>query len=302
METIEYRRLFEREEFYWWNIGRREILKSILRRYLAPERGFFRTHLKNHFCSDSKTSATTCQKKSHKIRRILLAFFDRVSLEVLKPRDESIFDMGSILDIGCGAGGNIKILGEFGSVTGLDISEEALKFARTHGVFKDLILGDAEYLPFPDGAFDLVSAFDVLEHVPDDRKAITEIFRVLKRGGYALITVPAHRWLWSRHDEALHHLRRYTTNELRGKLAHAGFRVVEHSHFVIPAILFLLFKKMVRRIRKVWGMEEAIDTYDTILPSWLNRILIFWLSIEKALMRVMPIPAGSSLVMIGQKP
>lgn len=247
METIEYRRLFEREEFYWWNIGRREILKSVFNQHLVFKRGL------------------------------------------------------SILDIGCGAGGNIKILGDFGSVTGLDISEEALKFAKTHRAFKDLVMGDAEHLPFQNESFDLVSAFDVLEHVPNDRQAIQEMFRVLKKGGFALITVPAHRWLWSRHDEALHHLRRYTTNELREKLCHAGFSVVKHSHFVIPAIPFLLVRETMRRIQRIPQERETIDTYDTVLPSWLNRFLIWWLFVEKIFMRFIPIPAGSSLVIISQK-
>lgn len=247
METIEYRRLFEREEFYWWSIGRREILKSTLERRLVSKRGL------------------------------------------------------SILDVGCGAGGNIKILGEFGAVTGLDISEEALKFARTHSAFKNLVQGNAEQLPFPDNTFDLVSALDVLEHIPNDQLAVQEMFRVLKKNGFALVTVPAHRWLWSRHDEALQHLRRYTTNELRTKLAYAGFSVVQHSHFVIPAILFLLLKKTIRRIRRMWGVKETIDTYDTILPLWLNRLLIWWLYGEKIMMRFFPILAGSSLMMIAQK-
>lgn len=247
METIEYKRLFERESFYWWNIGRRDILKSVLNRHLVSQRGL------------------------------------------------------SILDVGCGAGGNIKILGEFGGVTGFDISEEALKFARTHGTFKNLVSGNAEYLPFADESFDLVSALDVLEHIPDDHRAIREMFRVLKKGGFALITVPTHRWLWSRHDQALHHLRRYTTNELRTKLASAGFRVVQHSHFVIPAILFLLLKKMIRRIKKMWGAEETVDTYDTILPPWLNRVLTRWLYTEKMMMRYISIPAGSSFMMLARK-
>lgn len=248
METIEYRRLFEREEFYWWNIGRREILKSELERHLVSKRGL------------------------------------------------------SILDVGCGAGGNIKILGEFGAVTGLDISEEALKFAKTRGVFKNLVQGNAERLPFPDNTFDLISALDVLEHVPDDQQALREIFRVLKKGGCALITVPAHRWLWSRHDEALHHLRRYTTNELRKKLCAAKFHVIEQSHFVVPAIIFLLFKKAMRRLRKARGTEEPVDTYDTILPPWLNRLLIWWLAAEKTVIRFISLPAGSSLFIITQKP
>lgn len=248
MEKIEYQRLFERETFYWWNIGRREILKSVLRRHLASQQGF------------------------------------------------------SILDIGCGAGGNIKILGEFGSVIGLDVSEEALKFANKHGAFKELILGDAEHLPFPDGAFGLVSAFDVLEHISDDQKAIREMFRVLQRGGFALITVPAHRWLWSRHDEALHHLRRYTDKELRAVVSVAGFIVITHSHFVTPAIAFLLIRKLIRRIKFLFNITEITDTYDVVLPRPLNTALIWWLLMEKVIMRILPIPFGSSLVIFARKP
>ena len=129
-----------------------------------------------------------------------------------------------VLDVGCGAGGNILFLKKFGNVTGFDISEEALSFSGDKG-FSELVLGRAEILPFREGSFDIVSALDCIEHIEDDEAALQEAYRVLKDGGTLLLTVPSHPWLWSRHDEALHHKRRYTKNELQRKVRDAGFGI-----------------------------------------------------------------------------
>lgn len=207
-----------------------------------------------------------------------------------------------VLDVGCGAGGNILFLKNFGQVTGLDISEEALRFSRKEP-FANLVLGNAETLPFPDASFDVVSILDCIEHLEDDRKALHECRRVLKKDGVLLLTVPAHKWLWSRHDEALHHKRRYTRGELKKKIENAGFSVRELSHFVIPAIPFLLLKKCIRVIKKVLfpKKQEIIDTYDVLLPPFLNSALILWISIEKMLMRFFSLPLGSSLLAVARK-
>jgi len=243
MELIEYQRLYEREKFYWWNVGRRKILRDILERYLP--------------------------KKPSRM---------------------------SILDFGCGAGGNILVVKDFGEVTGLDISTEALKFSSDKG-FKKLILGDATNLPFDAASFDLVMALDVLEHIWDDRRALSEIKRVLRPGGSLLITVPAHRWLWSEHDEALHHLRRYKSSELRDKLREKGFIIKKESHFVFSAIPFFLFHKLKRFILTLMGIRRPADTLDIIQPPLINNLLLRWLDIERFFMRYRAIPAGSSLLM-----
>ena len=207
-----------------------------------------------------------------------------------------------VLDVGCGAGGNILFLKNFGRVTGFDISEEALSFSSDKG-FSQLVLGRAEKMPFPNGSFGIVSALDCIEHIEDDGAALQEMHRVLKDDGILLLTVPAHRWLWSRHDEALHHKRRYTEKELRGKIQSRGFVLQEITHFVVPAIPFLLFQKSMRKIKKTLfpNRKEIIDTYDVLLPPPLNRALVMWLAVERMVMEKFPIPLGSSLLVVARK-
>lgn len=207
-----------------------------------------------------------------------------------------------VLDIGCGPGGNLLFLERFGFVTGLDISKEALRLARDKN-FKKLVQGSAETLPFPDASFNVVSILDVLEHVNDDEGTLGEIARVLKKDGVLLLTVPAHRWLWSRHDEALHHKRRYAAAELRRKIARAGLQRVEMSHFVIPGVPALFVREALRKTGRYLSPngEEKVDTYNIILPPFLNRLLILWLTGEKHVMKIFPIPVGSSLLLIAKK-
>lgn len=207
-----------------------------------------------------------------------------------------------VLDVGCGAGGNILFLKKFGRVTGFDISEEALSFSSDKG-FSELVLGRAEKVPFPDGSFDIVSALDCIEHIEDDDAALQEAYRVLKSGGTLLLTVPAHKWLWSRHDEALHHKRRYTQKELRRKIQDAGFALQEITHFVVLAIPFLLLQKGIRRTRKILfpNRKEVIDTYDVLLPPFFNKALIAWLAVERMIMKRVPLPFGSSLLVAARK-
>ena len=146
----EYQKLAYREEFYWWHIGRRRILYSILYRFLG--------HSKNL----------------------------------------------DILDVGCGSGGNARILGKFGHITGVDTEKEVLFLALEKGI-NSVIEGKAELLPFSSSKFGLVTIFDVLEHLPNDELAIREAHRILEFGGLLLITVPAFPILWSPHDVYLGH-------------------------------------------------------------------------------------------------
>ena len=208
-----------------------------------------------------------------------------------------------ILDVGCGPGGNILFLAEFGEVTGLDSSDEALSFARGRG-FSRVVKGDGGALPFSDGTFHLVSALDVIEHIKDDERTLGEMFRVLKPGGLLLMTVPAYPWMWSEHDEALHHMRRYRAGELRTKIKNGGFLIEELSYFVFPSIPFRVLKLCVKKIKSFVGLKEekVLKTDDVILPSFLNSLFILWLEIERHLMKYISLPAGSSLVVVGRKP
>ena len=123
-----------------------------------------------------------------------------------------------LLDAGCGTGGN---LAAFGPGRGVDPAPEAVAACRARGL--DVVQARLEALPFDDGAFDLVLATDVLEHVDDDVAALRELRRVAAPGAVLLVTVPAHPRLWSAHDVALHHRRRYRRAELLARLRAAGW-------------------------------------------------------------------------------
>ncbi|MDP3935228.1 MAG: class I SAM-dependent methyltransferase [Candidatus Giovannonibacteria bacterium] len=244
MEFREYQSLADRETTYFWHVGRREILKEALLRYLK----------------------------------------DPTNL--------------SILDIGCGTGGNIILLKEFGNVTGIDFSDEALRLASGKG-FDKLVCADATAMPFPDNTFDLVSALDTIEHIADDLKVVQESFRVLKRGGIFLVTVPAYPWLWSQHDEAIHHVRRYYKKGLVNKLKKGGFKVLESSHFVSLALPINLLRKL--RDKFLRKEKESPKIYDIVFPPAINSILLFFLRCEKYWIRWLPLPIGTSIVAICKK-
>ncbi|MGC5010281.1 class I SAM-dependent methyltransferase [Streptosporangium sp. DT93] len=131
---------------------------------------------------------------------------------------------GRALDVGAAGGGNTRVLVEHGwDALVADFSELAVELARERGL--RAIHADARDLPLPDAGFDLVMAFDVLEHIEEDGRAAGELARVLRPGGTALITVPCDMALWSAHDVASGHVRRYTREELGALLTGAGLVV-----------------------------------------------------------------------------
>ncbi|MGO9882380.1 MAG: class I SAM-dependent methyltransferase [Solirubrobacteraceae bacterium] len=109
-----------------------------------------------------------------------------------------------VLDAGCGTGRNLLEFGVLGSIQGAEISSDAIKFCAARGIH-DVTQAPIERMPFEDGSFDLILATDVIEHLADDRVALTELHRVAAPGARLLVTVPAYRWLWGPHDEIYHH-------------------------------------------------------------------------------------------------
>ena len=131
---------------------------------------------------------------------------------------------GRALDVGCGMGGNSAVLRDLGwQVAALDFSPAATEAAQARGLA--VLRGDAQHLPFPDGTFDLVMSTDAWEHIEDDALVATEAHRVLRPGGHLLVAVPAGMDLWSGHDVALGHHRRYERAQLVSLVEDAGFRV-----------------------------------------------------------------------------
>jgi len=131
---------------------------------------------------------------------------------------------GRALDVGCGPGGNSDVLRRLGwHVTALDYSPDAAQMARARGL--SALRSDARRLPFRDGAFDLVLSTDAWEHIDEDDQVAAEAHRVLRPGGQLFVMVPAGMDLWSGHDLALGHVRRYERDELVSVVETAGFRV-----------------------------------------------------------------------------
>jgi SAM-dependent methyltransferase len=187
-----------------------------------------------------------------------------------------------ILDAGCGSGRTMQLLAAYGTVSGIELSEPAAEVARARGV-GEVVIGRLEELPWPEQSFDLITCLDVIEHTPDDRATLAELLRVCRPGGYLLVTVPAYPRLWSVHDEANHHYRRYSRTALRSAALQAGWELERMSSFnsmlLAPAAAVRLSRR--RRARALNGATtEAYRDELAIGPPWLNGALEWPLALE----------------------
>lgn len=203
-----------------------------------------------------------------------------------------------VLDAGCGTGGTMSALGDIGELYGCDIESDALEYCRVRG-FSRIAAAGVERLPFGPESFDAVVSCDVLEHIPDDIGALREMHGLLRPGGILVATVPAHPFLWSEHDEALAHVRRYTRRELVGRLQEVGYRVEKCSaavSFVFPLILTF---RLLQRLRPSSSQTPKTDL--RILPPPVNRGLIALLNLETWLMRYTDLPVGTSFAVVARR-
>jgi SAM-dependent methyltransferase len=198
-----------------------------------------------------------------------------------------------ILEIGCGTGHNLEMLQRFGTADGIEIDPAARSLAAER---LGRAIGDS---PLPaltgveDGAYDLVAILDVLEHVEEDREALESIARKLKPGGRILITVPAHPWMWSAHDEVNHHKRRYTKKTIRAAVADAGLKLELLTYF--NSLLFPV-AAAARLASRAAGKKGSDD--DSMPPAALNRMLEGIFRAERYAIGRLPFPLGVSLAAI----
>lgn len=201
-----------------------------------------------------------------------------------------------ILEIGCGTGHNLEMLSQFGRVEATELNDSARELAskRLGRAVQSAALPDLSM--FDGSSFDMVALLDVLEHIADDRQALQAIIGLLKPGGKLLVTVPGNPWMWSAHDVAHHHHRRYRKSQLRRLAKDAGFAVELLSPFntlLFPAVAGA------RVLSKLTGRESADDS----LPSKpVNTVLKSVFSLEASLVGRVPLPFGVSLVAVFRRP
>ena len=203
-----------------------------------------------------------------------------------------------ILSVGCGSGEEIRFLGRFGKVYGIDPGEDAIRFCRAAGIGEQVKRASAEQIPFPDKSFDAVFVLDVLEHVRDDERALAQIYRVLKPGGIVVVSVPAYAWLWSRADMRSHHFRRYTRHALEEKCSRAGFTILRATY--CNAILFLPLA-VIKLLTRVWEPSCCVGAEVQMPPTGANRILSWLFSLEAPLIARIDFPFGLSVLAILRK-
>lgn len=217
---------------------------------------------------------------------------------ILKTLERLGSDNSLVLDIGCGTGSNLRCWESCGEVLGLDISADALNYCRIKGN-ENLIRGDAFRLPFHDNIFDTIVALDILEHIENDGGAVREFFRVCHTGGHLLLTVPALTFLWSNHDVALHHKRRYAKKQLAALLQTSGFHVEKITFWnfalLLPATLY-------RTLGNLKPPKE-VRSDSLKVPGPANYVLRALLSIENSLiLKGFSLPWGITLFAVCRKP
>lgn len=201
-----------------------------------------------------------------------------------------------ILDVGCGTGITMRLLRNYGVTYGIDVSEEALYFCRKRG-HQRLTKGDANEIPFNDNCFDGITAVDLLEHLENEEKIVEEFYRVLKKNGLLLISVPAFKFLWSEHDLAAEHKRRYTLEEIE-YLIKKRFSILKITYtniFIFPAVAaYRIFKNMLP-----WRKEIKTDFF--AIPRTINSLLYLLYKVEAPLLRQINFPFGLSIMVAAKK-
>lgn len=204
------------------------------------------------------------------------------------------------LEIGCGTGfvlsgiekafPNLDLYGSEIFTSGLDLAAQRLPRSK-------LFQMDAQAIPFDD-EFDVIGAFDVLEHIKEDTSVLVQMYQATRSGGGIILTVPQHPWLWSQADNYGHHMRRYRTQDLKNKLRQAGFRVVRTTSFVSLLLPLLMLSRLKQRC-----YPSSYDpTSELRISGWMNVMLERVLDIERfAIQLGVCFPMGGSLLIIAEK-
>lgn len=205
----------------------------------------------------------------------------------------------NFLEIGCGTGfvlaGIRKMFPQI-SIAGSEIYAKGLEYAVSRVPDAFLFQMDARRIPF-ESEFDVIGAFDVIEHVTEDETVLDQMYRAVRAGGGIILTVPQHRFLWSKQDEHACHVRRYSRGELVDKVRHTGFEVIRVTSFVSLLFPLMIASRVLRRDR---ALSEVDEEFRLSKPA--NGLLGAIMGLERLMIRAgAKFPAGGSLLLIGRK-
>ena len=194
-----------------------------------------------------------------------------------------------ILEIGCGTGHNLAMLSGFGHIDGLELDDEARALSEKRLGRKVMSSPLPELAEVSNRHYDLIGAFDVIEHIENDRAALASIATKLKPGGKFVMAVPAHQWMWSAHDVVNHHKRRYSKRSLKALIEGSPLQLDKIGYF--NSLLFPLALAE-RAASKLRGKESAAVA---LPPAPLNAALEKVFGLERHLVGRLPLPIGLSL-------
>ena len=204
-----------------------------------------------------------------------------------------------ILEIGCGAGSNLNMLSNFGSIRGIEMEEKSRNAAK-------LINKNIEPGSLPDNIkatekASLICMLDVLEHIEEDIKSLQKINELLFDGGKLLITVPAYNFLWNNHDDQCHHKRRYTRKELKIKAERTGFKIIYSTYFNTFLFVPFAIAKMGLKIINYQKNELRVTEKPTLLNSFLNKFFEKIFSFESKFIPRAKFRFGISILLLAEK-
>lgn len=208
-----------------------------------------------------------------------------------------------VIEIGCGTGYVLSGLAKSFPAMRLsasDIYPEALEYASSRVSDVQFYLMDIMNMPFVD-EFDIVLVLDVLEHISDDKKALSECNKILKGDGTLIITVPQHPWLWSEQDVKIYHKRRYTRSALLESLRETGFGKVYVTSFISLLLPFMVMSRCAAKVRSSRGHEHD-PVRELMINDQLNSFLYTICSVERRMINTgVRFCFGGSLLCVARK-
>lgn len=203
-----------------------------------------------------------------------------------------------VLEIGCGVGGNVGLLSQSGNYLGIDMHRPAIDYCSEKFPQFNFQCTRVEDIPqeFSFNKFDSIYILDVLEHIDDELAILQSTQNYLTQNGKILLTVPAFEFLWSPHDDFVHHVRRYTKNRLQKTLEEAGYKVERISYFNSILFPLALIQRLGMRL-----MKKKLSTHLSTPPALVNWLFTVIFAQEAWILKHTNLPVGLSIMAVVSK-